>query len=37
MSEKEKCELCEQRAEQIEGLHEVTEALIGLLVDMQEE
>ena len=37
MSEEEKCELCEQRAEQIEGLHEVTEALIGLLVDMQEE
>ena len=37
MSEEEKCELCEQREEQIEGLHEVTEALIGLLVDMQEE
>ena len=37
MSEEGKCEICEQRAEQIEGLHEVTEALVGMLVDMQEE
>ena len=37
MSEEGKCKICEQRAEQLEGLHEVTEALVGMLVDMQED
>ena len=37
MSEEEKCECCEKFSEQIEGLHEVAEALAGMLMDMQEE